>query len=266
MNSIKTKTSFVFLSLLLFLANSISAQSLREPNAIEKKVFDKAIPIIVSVLDKCGNNNWTLDQNWYDGNPLVPVNYNDKGSIDINQNFERDYVVNQGSKRFNEIILPIYKKSQVLQDKVVARIKKYESNPSAKAEKEYGKKDSLMDSLNAVNNKLQELNELHVYAYINNLYIKGRPVKGLSVPGAAMVTKLNRGHFAPDFFKSYYIAFGNWKSAKWSTGQKAYYYKFKNTPKPSIQNIVIIMTGAQDRMKELMNKIDWSVLNKALTE
>ena len=42
--------------------------------------------------------------------------------------------------------------------------------------------------------------------------------------------------------------------------------KFKDTPKSSVQNIVIIMTGAQDRMKELMNKINWSVLNKALSE
>lgn len=263
MNSIKIKIFIFVLSLHLFTI-SILAQTVRKPNAAEKKVFDKAIPVIVSVLNKFGNDDWTLDQDWYNDDPLVPTDYNDKGPIGIDQNFERDYVVNQDSKRFNEIIMPIYKKSQVLEDKVVARVKKYESHPSAKSEKENGKKDPLMDSLNAVNNKLEELNELHVYAYINNLYVKGKPVKGLNIPGAAIITKLNSGHFAPDFFKSYYIAIGNWQNAKWSTGEKAYYYKFKNTPKPSIQNIVIIMTGAQDRMNELIHKINWSVLNKAL--
>jgi hypothetical protein len=39
-----------------------------------------------------------------------------------------------------------------------------------------------------------------------------------------------------------------------------------NSKTSSIQNIVIAMTGEQDRMKELMNKIDWCVLNKALTD
>ena len=54
----------------------------------------------------------------------------------------------------------------VLQDKVVAKIKEYEKNPSANAEKEYGKRTPLNDSLDALNNKLEELNELHVYAYL----------------------------------------------------------------------------------------------------
>ena len=250
----------------IVLLNNLFAQSVKEPSPAEKKLLHKSIVIIQSVLDQFGNNDWTLDQDWYNIDPLVPTDYKDNGPIGIDQNFERDYVVNQNSKRFNEIIKPLYEKSQALEDKVVAKIKKYENNPSPQAEKEYEKKDPLTDSLDALNNKLEELNELHVYAYINNLYIKGKPVKGLSIPGAAMVTKLNGGHFAPDFFKSYYIAFGNWKDAEWSTDEKAYYYKFKDTAKPSIQNLVIIMTGAQDRMKELMHKIDWSVLNKALTD
>ena len=265
MNLIKTKTALTFLSLML-LTNSILAQSVRKPNAAEKKVFDKAIPVIVSFLDKFGNDDWTLDQNWYNGDPLVPTDYNDRGPIGIDQNFERDYVVNQDSKRFNQIIKPLYDKSQILSDKLVAKIKEYEKNPSAKAEKEYGKRTSLNDSLDAINNKLEELNELHVYAYINRANISGKPATEVQVKGSAMVTKTNEGYMAYDYFKSYYIAFGNWKTAKWNADDNLYDFKFKDTKTPSIQNIVIIMTGAQDRMKELMKKIDWSVLNKALTE
>lgn len=51
MNSIIVRTVFVAFSL-LFLTNSILAQPVREPNPAEKKVLDKAIPIIISVLDK----------------------------------------------------------------------------------------------------------------------------------------------------------------------------------------------------------------------
>ena len=260
MNFINTKTALIFLSLLLP-ANSILAQSVREPNAAEKKVFDKAIPIIQSFLDKFGNNDWTLDQNWYNDDPLVPTDYEDKGPIGIDQNFERDYVVNQDSKRFSEIIKPLYDKSQVLTDKVVAELKEYEKNPPKDG---VMKKDAVSDSLDALNNKLEELNALHVYAYINRDNISGRPAADVKVKGSAMVTKTNEGYMAYDYFKSYYIAFGDWKTAKWNADDSLYDFKFKNTKTPSIQNLVIIMTGAQDRMKELIRTLDWSVLNKAI--
>lgn len=260
MKSPKAMLFFIISSIMIFPINGLG-QSIREPNPAEKKVFDKAIPIIVSVLNKFGNNDWTLDQNWYDGNPLVPVDYNDKGPIGINQNFERDYEVNQDSKRFKDIIKPVYDKVQALSDKLVAKIKEYEKNPPKDNDM---KKDPLSDSLDALNNKLQELNELHVYAYINRGNISGRPVTDMKVKGSAMVTKTNDGYMANDYFKSYYIAFGNWKSAKWNSNDNLYDFNFKDTKTPSIQNIVIIMTGAQDRMKELMSKIDWSVLNKAI--
>ena len=265
MKNIRLKT-FPALALVLLFVYSTSAQSVKEPSPAEKKLLNRVIPIIQSVLDQFGNKDWALDGDWYNDDPLVPVSDNGTGPIGLDQNFERDYKVTENSDRFNNIIMPLYKKSEQLTDRMVAGLKKFENDTSANAGKEYGKKSPLSDSLNALNNKLEELSELHVYAYINNLYVAGRPVKDIDIPGAAMVTKLNRGHFAPDFFKSYYIAFGNWKSAKWSDSQKVYYFKFKDTPKSSVQNIVIVMTGAQDRMKELMNKIDWSVLNKALSE
>lgn len=65
---------------------------------------------------------------------------------------------------------------------------------------------------------------------------------------------------------SYFLEFGNWKNVKPNPQNKVYYYKFKNTKTSSIQNIVIVLTGAPDRMKVLINKIDCGVLNKALTE
>jgi hypothetical protein len=260
MKYLKTKLFFI-ISFIFIYSTLRCAQSVRKPNAAEKKVFDKAIPIIQSVLDKFGNNDWTLDQDWYNGDPLVPTDYDDKGPIGIDQNFERDYVVNQNSKRFNKIIKPLYDKAQVLSDKVVAKMKEYEKNPPKNNEMV---KDPLSDSLDALNNKLQELNELHVYAYINRANISGRPYTDMKVKGCAMVTKTNEGYMANDYFKSYYIAFGDWKSAKWNADDDLYDFKFKDTKTPSIQNIVIIMTGARDRMKELMNKIDWSVLNKAI--
>jgi hypothetical protein len=260
MRSPKTKLSFIISCIMIYSTYSFG-QSVREPNAAEKKVFDKTIPIIVSVLDRFGNNDWTLDQDWYNGDPLVPTDYDDKGPIGIDQNFERDYVVKQDSKRFNEIIKPLYDKTQVLSDKLVAKMKEYEKNPPKNNEME---KDPLSDSLDALNNKLQELNELHVYAYINRANISGRPATDVQVKGNAMVTKTDEGYMANDYFKSYYIAFGDWKSSKWNADDNLYDFKFKNTKTPSIQNIVIIMTGARDRMKELMNKLDWSVLNKAI--
>ncbi len=234
-----------------------SAQSLKEPTPVEKKFLAKPIKIIQSVLDQFGNNDWSMDSDDYNNDPVVPINDNGTGPINIDSDFERVYKVRENSKRYNTLLKPLFEKEKILSAKFaqMSQIEMSKDNPT-------------YDSLIAIGNQLSELYEIDAYAYINDNYIEGRPINehDINVRGASMVTKLNRGYFADENWTSYFLAFGNWKNIKLNKEFNCYYYKFKNTKTSSIQNIVIVLTGAPDRMKELMNKIDWVVLNKALTD
>lgn len=252
----------------VLLGGNTPAQSLKKPSPAEQAILDKAIPIIQSVLDRFGDNDWSLNQDWYNGEPYVPISDDGTGPIGIDQNFEREYQVQENSKRFNTIIMPLNNKLQELNSKYQEEYQAIQSKSVKEQEDFMSKSNPTMDSITAIGDKAEELNEIDVYAYVNTTLIKGKPVNdpGINVRGASLVTKLNHGYYQKDNWISYFLAFGNWKGLKYNNEFNCYYYKFRNTKTSSIQNIVIVMTGAPDRMKELMNKIDWSVLNKALTE
>ncbi len=255
--------------LIILLICNASAQSLKEVSPAEKKILEKPVFIIQGLLDRFGNNDWgegNTDNSDYQ--LLVPIDYNGVGPIPLSQNFERIYKVQGNSKRFNTIIMPLNNKLQELNSKYQEEYQAIQSKSAKEQEEFMSKSNPTMDSLTSIGNKAEELNEIDVYAYINDDYIEGKPINDpdINVRGADMVTKLNHGYYQKDYWTTYYLAFGNWKSIKMDKEFKCYYYKFKKTKTASIQNIVIVLTGAPDRMKELMNKIDWSVLNKALTE
>ena len=256
MKKLQTKL-FLFLVLATGWVLPAFSQSLKEPSPTEKKFLVKPIHIIQSVLDQFGDNDWSLDSDDFNNNPVVPINDDGTGPINIDSDFERIYKVKENSKRYNTLIKPLAEKEKILSDKL-----------SQMPQEEAGKDNSTYDSLIAKGKQLSELYEIDVYAYINDDFIKGRPINepDINVKGASIVTKLNKGYYADENWTSYFLAFGNWKNIKLNKEFNCYYYKFKNTKTSSIQNIVIVMTGAQDRMKELMHKIDWSVLNKALTD
>lgn len=225
----------------LFAANAhVASGVVVKPTPAQKKTLDKVIPAILRVLDRFGNKDWSLSQDWYDGDPLMPVHC--PPVLDINQNFQRDYEVRPGSERFTRLIVPL----------------------NAQIEEMMKQSPIPYDRIEKLGNTMRELSQLQVYVYVNRANIEGRAVSGNPAPGAAMVTRIDRGYFAYDDWKSYFIAFGNWKTARWNAADHLHEFRFARCSSPCIQNIVVVMTGAPDRMKELMGKIDWNVLNEAL--
>ncbi len=267
MKCILYKTIFLF----AFICSQyiVLAQSLKEASPAEKKLLAKPVYVIQSLLDEFGNNDWgESETDSKDYELLVPIDDNGSGPIGLSQNFERVYKVQENSRRFNTLLKPMYLKSQVLNSKYAEEYQAIQSKSAKEQEEFMSKPDPTVDSITAIGNRMEELSEIDVYAYVNYDYIEGKPIKDpdINVRGADMVTKLNHGYYQKDFWTTYYLAFGNWKSIKMDKEFKCYYYKFKKTKTSSIQNIVIVLTGAPDRMKELMNKINWSVLNKVLTQ
>ncbi len=258
-----------FTSLLIFIFSiSLSAQSLKEVSPAEKKILDKPISIIQSLLDQFGNNDWGEPNTNNDGYELlVPIGYNGAGAIPLTQDFERVYRVQENSRRFYTVLKPMLDREKKLNAEYEAEYEAVQQKSAKEQEESMSKPTPAYDSLIALGKKSDELSEIDVYAYINKDLVEGKQVNDpdINVRGASLVTKLNSGYFQKENWTSYFLAFGNWKSVKPDKYNKCYYYKFKNTKTSSIQNIVIVMTGAPDRMKELMNKLDWKALNGVLT-
>lgn len=221
---------------------TIHAQSVEEPSPAQTKVLDKAIPIIIKVLDQFNSSDWELSSDFYNGDPLVSIHPN--VPIDIDQNFEREYKAAENSERFNRLIKPMYNRiNEMMQQQPIP-----------------------YDSVTALGDKVKAMSNVTVYVYINRtaLNIVPNAKTDLKIPGVAIAQKAPGEYFKSDKRYSYWLCFGNWQTAK--AGENGFTFKFKHpNDTPFIENIVVIFFGADDRVQELLNKIDWKVLNDALT-
>lgn len=229
---------------MLHLAGMLHAQAVVDPDAAQKKVLDKAIPRIIQVLDQFNGRDWELTSDFYNGKPLIGLSSG--VPLDIDQNFERQYKTAENSERFNRLLKPIYDR--------INELMKQQPAP--------------YDSILALGDKMESLSNITVYVYINreNLETHPDPKKDLSIPGAAFAHRDTGQYFQSEKGYSYYLGFGNWKAATWDAAHGWLHFNFihpRHTP--YIENIVVIFFGADDRVKELLNKVDWKILNDALT-
>ncbi|MBS1919289.1 MAG: hypothetical protein JST17_03445 [Bacteroidetes bacterium] len=229
----RSYTLFCFLFNFLLL-NSTHAQSVVKPNDAQKKVLDKAIPIIIKILDQFNSPDWELSSDFY-SDPSVSIN--PSVPLDIDQNFEREYKIKNNSDRFNRLIKPINERiNELMQQQPIP-----------------------YDSVKALGEKQKSMSNVTVYVYINRktLDITPDPKTDLKIPGVAIAQKAPGEYFKSNKGYSYWLCFGNWKTAN---------FKFKHPNNtPYIENIVVIFFGAEDRVQELLQKIDWRILNDALT-
>ena len=213
---------------------------LRDPTPAEKAVLDKVIDAIGKTLDGIDNDDWEKSQDFYDGNPQV--NDHPAVPLDINQNFQRDYRVRVGSRREQEVLKP-------LEEQLMSA-----SSVEAKV---------------AIGRKLRPLTTLTAYAYINmgTVDVKQAPNPGLTVAGAAFVYAVEPSEaFCQSGASCYLLGFGNWQAARRKPGEQALRFPFAHKPgTPFVENVVIRLTGADDRIRELLRTVDWNALNDALT-
>jgi hypothetical protein len=65
---------------------------------------------------------------------------------------------------------------------------------------------------------------------------------------------------------AYVLFFSNGRTGKWDETNGVYRNAFVHPPNsPFIENLEIRIYGADDRIKELLHKIDWKQVNAALT-
>jgi hypothetical protein len=231
---------FLLLLLLLMSTKSLDAQ-VANATAAEKKVLDKAVPLIIQTLDQFNNGDWELTQDFYGGD--ISVNQKPDVPMDINQNFEREYRVKNNSDRYNTLVKPA-------QDKMKEALDRGDV--------------SQVQKLSGENRKYMSFT---VDVYINRKIATITPGEKGTIPtqvkGIDLCYHTNKDQYENET-NTYFLLFGNWKTAK--NGQYGLHYAFIHPAKtPYIENIVIILKGADDYLQHLLKTVDWSLMQNALT-
>jgi hypothetical protein len=212
----------------------------RPLTAAEDKAVAKYVETMNKVLDQLNGPDWDTHIDEKIEHPMV--NLMDDRPLDIDQLLRRTYEVRAGSKRYQTLILPQDQKLALLKDA------------------------SQKDLLRA---QTEDLKHLQVEAHFNLLVvpmISGPDSKhDPKVPGATFVHQDRNNPYGHGV--AYVLFFSNGRAGKWDETNGVYRNNFVHPPNsPYIENLEIRIYGAEDRIHELLRKLDWKQVNAALTQ
>ncbi|MGH2612492.1 MAG: hypothetical protein ACRDFB_05525 [Rhabdochlamydiaceae bacterium] len=250
------KTLF-FLMFFFLQAIATFAQSDRDPTPKEKIAINKAVQVVVPLIQQFADNNWQM----MSGGPDAPEDYSVQKKPDVPIGVAPfngwQFSVKQGSDLWNTLITPYLTKLQTPPADM--------NNKKAMAD--YEKLDG----------EYKNIKDVYVEIIVNEKKLPINPVKNgkddLKLPGCYYAYKqssdpnklvgTDRG-----LENSYVLAFGNWTNAKVSYYSDVPYYNFhflRPPGTPYIENMVIIISGNNNRIKYLLQEIDWNKVNRGLT-
>jgi len=212
----------------------------RKPNAAEQAAIDKYVTTMNSILDQFRGPDWDEHIDEKIENPMLnPV---DDRPFDLDQVMQRTYDVKPDSKRFLTMIKP-------------------------RAEKIAQEKDASARDLQRA--QMEDLAHLQVEVHCNLLVVPmitgPDPKKDPKIPGATFVHKDRNNPFGHGV--AYIMFFSNGKPGRWEEVNDVYRNFFIHPPNsPYIENLEVRIYGPEDRIKELLHKINWKQVNAALTQ
>jgi len=198
-------------------------------------VLDPAISAITQVLDRFGDDDWDKASDSFSDDVLVSDDPD--VPLDIDQNFERTYSVRQGSHRWHTVIEPL-----------MAQLQQLMTGGDYAAQRRVG-------------GKIRSLSDVTVDVYVNRADLSvDTTTPGTTrivVPGAALGYRVPPDSGFETQGSTYTIGFGSWH------GQR---YRFVHHPRTAaIENIVVQIKGADDRIRDLLARVDWRPLDGVLT-
>jgi len=213
---------------------------LRKPNPAEQKVLTRYMTIINRVLDHFQGDDWN-ERVDYAVDDEVMVHPDSGRPLDVDEMFQRTYDVRPGSERFTRMVQPVIDRMQ--------------------QEPDINKKSEIIK-------RVQDQMHLQVEVRFNRETIAVDPPPAanadLRIPGAAFAYKVNHSTSAHGI--SYILAFGSWSQMNWDDKSHTYHFKFAHPQNTAyIENIEILVSGAPDRLEELLHSVDWKQVNDALT-
>lgn len=214
--------------------------SKRQPTAAEEKAITKYVTAVNKVLDQVGGPDWDEHIDQKIEHPMV--NLMDDRPLDVDELLRRTYEVRPGSKRFQTLIAPRQQKLTLVKDA------------------------SQRDLQRA---QMEDLKYLEVEAHFNLFVVPMMtgpdPKHDPKVPGATFVHQDRNNPFGHGV--AYVLFFSNGRAGKWDETNGVYRNTFVHPPNsPYIENVEIRIYGAEDRIHELLRKLDWKQVNAALTQ
>lgn len=240
----------VFLSLVALPA---WAQSNRAPTPAEKAAIDKAVQAVMPVLQSFADDNWILEDGGADDPEYYSVQKYPDVAMGVAPFSDMRFSMKPGTSLWNTAVKPLLDKIEH-PDKVPGN------------DEEAAAYDKLTE-------EYKNQSEVIVEVQVNKKNIDVKPVKGneedLKIPGCYFSFKPTKDPVTnQDLTNQYVLVFGNWKTAKLKYYGDMPVYEFSYMhPKgsPYIENIVVILKGNKERIKEMLRKTDWYPINKGLT-
>lgn len=210
-----------------------------KPTPAEQKAITKYADTMNKVLDQFRSPDWDEKIDATIDKPTVST-FGDR-PMDIDQLLQRTYEVRKDSKRYQTLVL--------------GRLKKVAT------EKDINKKQ-----LEAA--EIEDLLHLQVQVHFNMLVVPmitgPGPKVDPKVPGATFVHKDRNNPFSHGV--AYVLFFSSSKNGRWEEVNDVYRNFFVHKPDtPYIENVEVRIFGPEDRIKELLRKIDWRQVSNAFT-
>jgi hypothetical protein len=209
------------------------------PTPAEQKAITKYADTMNKLLDQFRSPEWDEKIDTTIDHPTVST-FGDR-PMDIDQLLQRTYEVRKDSKRYKTLFEPRLKKNAT--------------------EKDISKKQ-----LEAA--RIEDLQHLQVQVHFNMLVVPmitgPNPKVDPKIPGATFVHMDRNNPFSHGV--AYVLFFSGTKNGRWEEVNDVYRNFFVHKPDtPFIENIEVRIFGSEDRIKELLRKIDWRQVNTALT-
>ncbi len=233
----------------------VHAQSRRPPTAAEKQALTRFTDVLFPLLDQFGDANWQKTDDLFDGVDNVSINIDPGVPLDDCIGFDRTYQVTPDSQLFNERLKPLYDQVQKVTDDMVAKMK------SGTMDKADG------DALDKLNTQIQRLSKvtLTVCANAPNVEASALRTKAPSLVPGVVAHKVSGEVCNVDAPNCYVILAGNWATATDAGTDGLYTFKFAHKAgSPYLENVVIKLSGAEDRIQEMLKKVPWARLTQGL--
>ena len=246
-------TSIILITCLTGLNTSSFAQSNRSPTPQERAVIDKAVHAVLPVMQKFMDTNWKIIAGGADNPDDYSVAVKANLPLNVAPFNDWQFSIKQNSGLWNQRVQPLY-------EKVMHPPTDYNN------EKE-------MATYNQLAKEYKNLKDVFVEVEVNRPELPVNPDKNnkgnLTIPGCAYAFKLSHDHWIGtdrNLEAGYALAFGDWSTAKPSRDYGDYRFHFIHPGNsPFIENIVIIMMGNEERIKELLSKMNWNEVNDGLS-
>jgi hypothetical protein len=240
---------------LIALASAVVAagQSRREPTADEAKVLTRFIGAVASVAGPFADENWEVTGGTFPEDPShETISIRARVPLDDCIGGDRTWKVRNGSPRFNARLKPLYERAQTLTDGLVA---KYQAGKDASADTK---------EIERVHQQIKSANEVTMDVCGNSPNIEPA---ALARDTPSLLQGVAAHKVTPDVCGDaattcYVLVYGDWQTAR-TSGERYGFHFVHPAASPYLENIVIRLHGADDRLQEML-KADWTRVGAAL--